>query len=175
MFIKISKKEWVNLNTCRLVLIHGSGDNWNIGLHYESEKHKLSGFKSENEARKTLDKIWEAYREDKSYFEPDPKEKLNVRLGDKWYGEEKPIDTYIEVIQRLGLEAIEKRGLIFKDKSVETDQGRLIVTKDKVLGADQTQSGEYYILLLKYPTTMKETLESIAAELGVEIKVTIYQ
>lgn len=175
MFIKISEKEWVNLHTCRLVLIHGSEDNWNIGLHYEREKHKLSGFKSEDEAREVLDEIWEAYREGKPYFEPDPREKLNVRLGDKWYGEEKPIDTYIEVIQRLGLEKIEKRQLIFKDKSIPKHEGSLIVTKDEVPGADQKQSGEYYILSLHYPTTMKETLEYIASELGVEIKVTIYR
>ena len=175
MFIKISEKQWVNLPACRLVLIHGSGDNWNIGLHYESEKHKLSGFKSEDEAREVLDEIWEAYREGKPYFEPDPREKFNVRIGDKWNTEKERKFIYIQAIERLGLEEIHKRGLIFKDKYVETNEGALIVTKDKDPKLIQWQSGEYYILLLERKTTMKETLEYIAAELGVEIKVTIYE
>ena len=87
---------------------------------------------------------------------------MNVKLGDKWYGEKKSIDTYIKAIQRLGLEEIHKRGLIFKDKHVETNEGALIVTKDKDPKLRQWQSGEYYILLLERKTTMKETLEYIA-------------
>ena len=173
MFIKSREKQWVNLNTCGVVLIEGSGNHWQISLYNENGRYNLSGFKSEDEAIKVLDEIWEAYREGKPYFEPDPREELNVRIGDKWYGEEKPIDTYIKVIQGLGLEEIEKRRLIFRDKSIPTHEGSLIVTKNKAKFG-QRRSGEYYIFLPEYLTTMKEILESIAAELKVEIKVTIY-
>lgn len=141
---------------------------------YESEKHKLSGYKSEDEAHEVLDNIWNAYQEDKPYFEPGPREKFNVKIGDKWNTKKKRKEIYIQAIERLGLEEIHKRGLIFKDKYAETDEGSLIVSKDEDPKLKQKQSGEFYILLLEHAITMKETLEYIASELGVEIEVTIY-
>lgn len=181
MFVKTNKNYWINLNTCRKVEIQKrTQGEWEIIFFpmiidpNTEVSDSVGRFRLEDEAHELLDEIWEADREGKPYFETDPREELNVRLGDKWYSEEKPIDTYIKVIQRLGLEEIEKRELIFKDKYVETDKGRLIVTKDKVPRVQQRKLGEYYVLLLECRTTMKETLEYIASELGVKIKVTTY-
>ena len=131
----------------------------------------LGTFRLESDAHEALDEIWEAYREGKPYFQLDPRKKMNVRLGDKWYADDEPIQTYLEVIQRLGLEKIEKGGVTFKVK----DRDIPIVTKSDIPGIQQSRAGEYYILCLERPTTMKETLEHIASELGVDIKVTIYQ
>lgn len=182
MFMKTNKNYWINLNTCRKLEIQKCPQGeWQIIFFpmiidpNPEVPDSIGTFRLEGNAHEVLDEIWEAYREGKPYFELDPREELNVRLGDKWYGEENPIDTYIEVIQRLGLEEIEKRGLIFKDKSVPKHEGRLIITTDKVPRAKQKRSGEYYILLPDYPTTMKEILKNVASELEVELEVTIYQ
>ena len=177
MFVKTSEHRWINLTQCASIEIQkNESRNWEIGFYSDTERSDSIGtFRSESEAHEVLDEIWEYSREGKPYFEPDPKKKLNVRLGDKWYADDKPVQTYLEAIQRLGLEKIEKQGLTFKDKNVRNDKDKPIVTKERVQDLKQSQAGEYYILLLERPTTMKETLERIASELGVEIKVTIYQ
>ena len=177
MFVKISENRWINLTQCASIEIQeNESGNWEIDFHSDTERSGSIGtFRSESEAHEVLDEIWEYSREGKPYFEPDPRKKLNVRLEDKWYADDEPVQTYLEAIQRLGLEKIEARGMTFKDRNVPTHEGYLIVTKDNDPKFKQSQAGEYYILRLERPTTMKETLERIASELGVEIKVTIYQ
>ena len=177
MFVKISENRWINLTQCASIEIQKNEfSNWEIGFYSDTERSDSIGtFRSESEAHEVLDEIWEYSREGKPYFEPDPRKKMNVKLGDKWYADDEPIQTYLEVIQRLGLEKIEERELTFKDRNVPTHEGYLIVTKDKDPKLKQLKAGEYYILQLERPSTMKETLENIASELGVDIKVTIYQ
>lgn len=172
MFIKIRRNGWINLSQCGGIDIREKEPkNWQIDFNHRSV-FSVGTFRSEREAEEVLDEIWEAYREGKPYFEPDPQKEMNVKLGDKWYAEDIPLYTYFEAIQRLGLEKIEERKLIFKDNRVPKHP---IVTKDKNPKIIQTQHGAYYILRLEKASTMKATLEYIAFELGVDIKVTLYQ
>ncbi len=97
-----------------------------------------------------------------------------MKIGDNWYTDEKPIDTYFQAIECLGLEEIYKRELLFIDKYFEGHEGVHIVMKEKDKSLNQSQLGEYFILRLERPTTMKEVLEKIANELGIDIKVTTY-
>ena len=167
MFIKISEKEWVNLNICRLVFVNGSAGNWSIFFFYESEKHKLSGYKSEDEAREVLDDIWDVYEKGQHFWEQEPKEILNVKLGNRWYAENEAINTFIRVIGRLGIEKVKELEITHDD--------RLIVTTDKSKKRIDIERWGYYILKLERPDTMREVLENIASKLGVEIKVTIHR
>ena len=64
--------------------------------------------------------------------------------------------------------------IVTKERIPGSDQSDPIVTKERIPGSDQSEEVEYYILVLTWASTMKETLESIASELGVCIKVTIY-
>ena len=181
MFVKTGENHWINLSQCPRIQIKKNGlSNWeivfsNLSNDFDTEKSdSLGGFRSESEAHESLDEIWEAYREGKPYFEPDPRKKMNVRLGDKWYADNEPIQIFLDVIQRLRLEKIEAQGLTFKDKYVPKHEV-LIVTKDRVKGLEQEEVGGYYVLRLKNISSMKETLESIASELKVDIEVTTYQ
>ena len=182
MLIKINGVTLINLNMCHKVTIEeinedgpqGKKYECNIVLYYDKHGARFGNFNSRIQAQEVLDEILEAYQEGKHYWEPDPRGKLNIKLGDKWYTDEAPLHAYAKAIQLLGLEEIENRQLIWKDKSVETDEGALIVSKDKDPKRRQMQSGEFYIQLFTHPTTMKKVLEKIASELGVDIKVTIY-
>ena len=177
MFVKTSENQWMNLPRCTEIKIRmNKSEDWVIEFYPRGgvKPYSIGTFSSEREAHEVLDEIWEYYREGKPYFEPDPRKKMNVKLGDKWYADDKYIDTYLEVIQRLGLEEIETRVLTYKTKHTQEYEEYPVVTKDKVQGLNQSKAGEYYILLLEFPSSMKETLEYIASELGVCIKVTIY-
>ena len=103
-----------------------------------------------------------------------PPKKMNVRLGDKSSAADTPIEKYFEAIQLLGLEEIAARGLTFKDIHSKNAKECPIVTKERVKGLEQTEIGEYWILRLWRPESMKKTLEAIASELEVDIEVTIY-
>lgn len=176
MFVKISKNHWINLTQCAGIQIQENEPrNWKIVFDYSSE-YSIGTFRSESEAEEVLDEIWEAYREGKPYFEPDPRKEMNVRLGDRWYAYEEPIQTYFGTIQRLGLEKIEERGLTFEDRNFRSAKDNLIVTKYSVKGLAQSKAGGYYILRPNVTTTMKKILESIASELGIiDFEVTLYQ
>ena len=102
---------------------------------------------------------------------------MNVRLGDKWYADNVPIETYFKAIQLLGLEKIEARGLTFKDRNIKNAKECPIVTMDRVKGFEQVEVGEYYVLRLWDTQSMKKTLESIASELedDIDIEVTTYR
>ena len=173
MFVKISENRWINLTQCESIEIQKKeSHNWEIvfsTLSNDSDTEKsdsIGRFRFENKAHEVLDEIWEAYREGKPYFEPDPRKKMNVRLGDKWYADDEPIQTYFDGLQLLGLEEIEARELTFEDKQ--------IVTKDRVKGIQQSKVKGYHILQVENSLTMKETLEHVASELGVDIEVTTY-
>ena len=179
MFVKTSENQWINLKECECIEIPmNESRDWKIEFYPRKgvNPYSIGTFRSEREAHEVLDKIWEAYQEGKPYFEPDPRKRMNVRIGDKWYADDEPIQAYLEAVQRLGLEKIEQRGLIFKDKTVPTHEGYPIVTKDDLPNIKQAQSGDYYILRLERPSTMKEVLEDIASELGIiDFEVTLYQ
>lgn len=182
MFVKISENRWINLIQCESIKIEKKEPhNWEIVFstlsnNSDTERSDSIGrFRFESEAHEVLDEIWEAYREGKPYFQADPRKKMNVRLGDKWYADDKPIRTYFEVLQLLGLEKIESQGVTFKDRNIKNAKEYPVVTKDWVQGLQQSEAGGYYILRLERPTTMKETLEHVASELEVDIEVTIYQ
>ena len=178
MFVKTSENQWINLKQCECIEIpmNESGD-WEIEFYPRKgvKPYSIGTFRSEREAHEVLDEIWEYYREGKPYFEPDPRKKMNVKLGDKWYADDDgPLYTYFEALRRLGLGKIEAHGLTFKDKDAQGYDTYPIVAKERIPGSDQSEEGEYYILVLTRASTMKETLKSIASELGVCIKVTIY-
>ena len=176
MFVKIERNGWINLLQCGGIDIRENEQrNWKIFFNCRGHGFSIGTFGSEHEAHEVLDEIWEAYREGKPYFEPDPRKKLNVRLEEKWHADDEPIQTYLEAIQRLGLEKIEERKLIFKDISVPKHEGFLIVTQDENPAWKQSEVGSYYILMPERLSTMKKILEDIASELEVDIKVTLYQ
>ena len=167
MFVKTRKNQWINLNQCsRIEIQEKESHHWEIVFYYLAESDRIGPFGSDSEANGVLDKIWEASREGKPYFEPDPRKKMNVRLGDKWYAADKPIDAYFEAIQPL-VEEIEARGLIFP-------KDRPIVTKKSVPGIAQKKIGEYWVLHPWREDSIIETLKSIASELEVDIEVTTY-
>ena len=181
MFVKISKNHWVNLNTYVDIEIQKDESNdWNIVFYPviisdREMSYSIGPFRLESEAHEVLDEIWECYREGKAYYEPDPRKKMNVRLGAKWYADDEPIQTYLEVIQHLGLEKIEERELTFKDKHIQNSSEKPIVTKEEDRFLRQSKAGDYYILRLERLSSMKEVLESIASELGIiDFEVTIY-
>ena len=165
MFIKISEKEWVNLNNCRLVLIHGSEDNWNIGLHYENEKHKLSGFKSEDEAREVLDEIWNAYREGNHLWEPDPNKILNVKVNGKWLSGDVAIETFINALYEMDIEKV--KGLEWTVNSIP------LVSTEKHPYRAQRKVDKYYIVSGHNTISKKKILDKIADKLGIEMLVTV--
>ena len=183
MFVKTSENQWINFPQCeRIEIEKNESNNWEIGFYYPSNDsntqrlYSIGAFRLEIEAQEALDEIWEAYRKGKPYFEPDPRSKMNVRLGDKWYADDEPIQTYLEAIQLLGLEKIEEQGLTFKDRNAKNAKEYPIVTKEKVKHLNQSNAGEYWILLPDRTTTMKEILESIASKIGIiAFEVTIYQ
>lgn len=182
MFVKTGENHWINLSQCpRIQIEKNEPRNWEIVFSdlsndFDTEKSdSIGGFRSESEAHESLDEIWEAYREGKPYFQPDPRKKMNVRLGDKWYANDEPIFTYFKALQLLGLEKIESRGVTFKDRHSRDAKEYPIVAKSRIQGSDQSEAGEYYILRLQRPTSMKETIERVASELGVDIEVTTYQ
>lgn len=165
---------------CQTIEI-GKTNVWWIRFNFQSIApnhqcdYSIGRFNTVLEAREVLDEIWDAYQKGQPYYEPDLREKFNVRIGNKWDTEEEPIHTYFQAIERLGLEEIYKRELLFKDKYVEGHEGVLIVVKKEDKTLRQSQLGDYYILKLERLTTMKETLEYIANELNVDIKITIYE
>ena len=174
MFVKIRDNYWINLSQCASIEI-GKNDSYKWKIVFVSlmpssdigKSDSIEGFQSENEAQEVLDQIWETYREGKPYFQPDPREKMNVRLGDKWYADSVPVDTYLEAIQLLGLQKIEALGETYEDKP--------IVTKHRIQGLVQSREGAYYILLLEQQTTMKKVLELIASKLGIiDFEVTLH-
>lgn len=174
MFIKISENRWLNLTQCKNVDIQqNESRSWEIVFDSDSEI-SIGTFRLESEAHEVLDKIWEAYQVGKPYFEPDPRREMNVKIGDKWYAEEKPIFTYFKGLELLGLEEIEARGVTFKNRNIKNDKERPVVTKNRIKGLDQSVGERGYMLRLNSPTIMKEVLEHVASELGVDIEVTIY-
>ncbi|MYF54879.1 hypothetical protein F4083_02310 [Candidatus Poribacteria bacterium] len=174
MFVKISENRWINLIQCESIEIEKKESyNWEI-VFSTVRSDSIGRFRFESEAHEVLDEIWESYREGKPYFEPDPRKKMNVRLGDKWYADDEPIQTYFDGLQLLGLEEIEARGLTFKDRNTKDAKEYPVVTKDRVPRLQQSDADGYYILKLERLTSMKETLERVASELGVDIEVTIY-
>lgn len=183
MFVK-TEMSWINLKMCERITIEQT-DVWWIKFHYPSVdantqcNYSIGRFKNKYEAEEVLDEIWDAYKEDKPYYEPDPRTPFNVKINDKWYSHESSRDaiyTYAKAIEVLGLEEIEKQGIWFVDESVENDKGRPIVMRnaDRKIAQMQSECGKYYILCLDTRTSMKKVLEQIANELGKDIEVTIY-
>lgn len=176
MFVKIRENGWINLLQCGGIDIRENEPmNWQIDFNHSSV-FSIGTFRSEREAHEALDEIWEAFREGRPYFEPDPRKEMNVKIGYKWYAGDKPIDTYLEAIQRLGLEKIEERGVTFKDENIRGAKDNPIVTKNRIKELKQSDAGDYHILLPDFTATIKKILESIASELGiVDFEVTLYQ
>ena len=100
MFVKTSENQWINLKQCEYIEIpknENESGNWKIEFYPRAgvEPYSIGTFSSESEAHEVLDEIWEYYRVGKPYFEPDPRKKMNVKLGDKWYADDEGAPLYI--------------------------------------------------------------------------------
>lgn len=170
MYIKTTENIWINFNTCKKVEIRERSEgNWEIMLLKEDGGF-IRDFKSRDEALKTLDEIWDAFENGQLYWEQVPKEKLNVKIGSRWYAESNSLDTFHKVIEKLGIEKI--KGLMYTFDEGHTQP---IITDEKVSGLSQTVWAKHYIFKPDYALTMKKILEYIASELGADIQVTIYE
>lgn len=167
MFIRTTENMWINLHECRKVEIHQRSEgNWEIILLKEDGGF-IRDFKSRIEAVNTLNNIWDSYEKGQHFWEQEPKEKLNVKLGNRWYAESKALDTFLWVIELIGIEKVKKLEYTFDDGHTVP-----IITDEKVLKLSQTVWAKHYILKPEYTDTMKKILEYIASELSVDIKVT---
>ena len=175
MFIKTNTDGYINLNMYHQLIIEelnedgpeGKKYDCSLVLYFNKDYTILAKTASRVEAEEIMNEIIEAHRTGITYLELDPRGKFNVKLKGKWVTDE-PIHAYAKAIEILGLEKIEERKLKFKDDYCE------IVSKEFDPKLKQMRAGDYYIVASDRVTTMKETLEYIASELGVEIKVTIY-
>lgn len=171
MFIKTTENNWINLNTCRKVEIwERSEGNWSIifrptivGPDNEFAD-TIESFETELEALEVLDDIWDAYRQGQHFWEPEPREILNVRMENRWIAEDRAIDTYIRVIGYLGIERV---------KALELTVNTIpLIANYRDPHRAQRQMAGQYIVSGTNTITKKKILEDIASQLEVEMTVT---
>lgn len=173
MFIKTNEDAWINLNQCKNVEIQQYSDidvtnEWQIAFFFIRDpvtaklNRRIGPFKNKNEALKVLDDIWDAYEDGQPFWEEEPKEELNIKLGNRWYAESSAADTYLRVIERLGLERIKKEKISFGD---------YLIVVGPVKPDGYRPYAEYSVLDITDRDVIKEILEKIASEFNIDIVV----
>ena len=171
MFIKVTDNNWINLNTCRKIEVwERSKNNWailfrptTIGPDNELSD-SIEPFGTELEAQEVLDTIWSAYRNEEKVWEPEPRNILNVKMCDKWMTNDQAIDTFLDVIEKFGLDEVANLGLIVNNI--------LLISNVDDSNRAQRKIGDYYIVSGTNTLRKKFLIEEIADKLGVEVEVT---
>ena len=92
---------------------------------------------------------------------------LIVKMPDgKIIARSEGIDTFVEVIERLGIERVKSLGIV-----VGRDSPLILDHRDPELVYRQRRSGSYYIVSGTNTETKKELLDEIADGLGYEMQV----